>query len=81
MQQAVYKVVINIEMNLLLVLFKPSTTSMPFYGDLTPLSIMMLYACANIDNKYSTVAQHYCSAQPSLFYYIVLVLENNTFLF
>ena len=32
-------------------------------GDPTPQSIIMLYACANIDNKYSSVAQRYLSAQ------------------
>ena len=61
--------------------FKPSTTSLPCPGDPTPLSIMMLYECAKIDNKYSAVAQQYYSAQPSLFSHIVLMSANNIVLF
>ena len=37
---------------------------------------MMLYTCDKIHNKYSTVAQRYCSAQPSVFSHIVIISEN-----
>ena len=61
--------------------FKPSTTSLPFNGSPTSLSIMMLYACDNIYNKYSAVTYQYCSAQPSIFSHIVLMSAKNTVCF
>ena len=45
--------VINIERNCLSVAFKS------FPGDLTPWSIMISCACANMDSKYNAVAHMY----------------------
>ena len=62
-------------------LIKPSTTSLPSPGDPTTRSIMILYMCANIDNKYSVVALQYCSVQLYFFTYILIISEKDTVIF
>ena len=65
-------------MNILWVVLKPWTTSLPFHGDPKSQPVMMLYVSDYIDNKYSAFAQWYCSAQPSVFSHVVLMSANST---
>ena len=63
------------------VALKPPTTYLTCTGDPTTQSMITLYVCANIDNKYSAVAHLYCSTKPYVFPQIVLIPPNNIFLF
>ena len=47
----------------------------------TSLSIIMLYARDNIDNKYNAFSHLYFSAHPYVFYHMILLFVIKTFLF
>ena len=56
--------------------FKLSTNYIPFTGNIMPRSIIILYACDNMDIKYNAVTYLYFSAQPSSFKFILLRSET-----
>ena len=71
-----YTVIINTEINVLYVAFKPSTTYKMYPGAPALQLVIILYACTNIDSKYSKLAHMYCSLQPYVFYQMGLIPEK-----
>ena len=58
------------------VVLRPSTTSMKCSGSLTPLLIIILQACDNIENKHNYMANLQCSAHPYVLYQILHISEE-----
>ena len=56
------------------------TTYFPYTGELISRSIITEKHCDITDVRYSAEAHIYCSAQPSVFFHIVLNDDVNTFL-
>ena len=52
----------------------PYTTSLPWPDVLIPRSIITEKSCNNIDIRYNAVAHLYCSAQPYVFYHILIIV-------
>ena len=67
-----WTVAIPWKMNLLSVLFRPYTTSLLCPGALIPYSIFLLWDSNNTDNKNRAVLHLQCSAQPSIFFHLLL---------
>ena len=76
-----WTVVIYMGINLLYVVSKPSMFYMLCPGATTTRSIIILYACVNIDNKQNIFAHVYLSAKPYVLYQISLRSKKQSFLF
>ena len=76
-----FTVVNKMDRNLLKVSFNPLNTSLTCPGSPAPWSMIALYACANIDNKYNLISYLYWSAQPYVFSHIVSRYTKQVFMF